>query len=346
MPENFADLLETSAKTPQGMINARHIAVQLDALNKLYDDEATRDQAHVVAAGWLEHGSPLRKAAATAWAKEKHIAVGDQADPNAAPPKANDLSNGIDAPDSGPGAAGAGAAANDTGGKAPPKPMGHAKPKGKGNVIDRLRMMAARRKAPAAHATSDSTAAAYEAGVRDATAKHAHNAHRIGTMAARHAFALGNETGKRVGAAAQEKTQGRAIVMPTNAQAVVTAPGMGKARYAEDLAKAMGAGSAQSPAMVAFSAAKKQRQRLVGRKTMLGGIKGAAEGALAGGALGALAGPGGAVGGALIGGSVGALGGSVSAKVHAAMNNPRPRASDYGINKSVRVAELSKLAGG
>lgn len=238
MPDNFAQLLEKASGTQVGLVQASHIASQIETLNKMYEDEGTRDVAQILATEWLERGSPLRQAAVRAWALEKAIFTGDKADPNAKAPKTNDLSDGIDAPDSGSHAAGAGAAANrpgETVGKDVKRPGHLHKPKG--DIISKLRSLAARRRAPAEHAGHASTAAAYEAGMRDANAKHAHTAHRIGTLAARHAFDLGAEAGHRRGAAARQQTEGQSIALPVNAQAVVTQPGMVKSARVTELAK-------------------------------------------------------------------------------------------------------------
>lgn len=236
MPD-FTELLEKAKQTGEGRVAAVHLAGQVESLNKLFDVEATRDDAYGLAADWVRNGGPLRKAAAEAWAKEKRVPLGDQPDPDARVPTPNDLSNGIDAPDSGNAAAGAGLAAN--GAPAAKKDEKRHRPaphKGKGDVISRLKALAARRKVPASHAGNDAVAAAYEAGYRDATKKHSDAAHRIGTMAAHHAFQLGAEAGRNVGsqqARAQASSGGLAVPQ----QQVITHPGMGKSDRASELSK-------------------------------------------------------------------------------------------------------------
>lgn len=228
---DFNDLLEKAAATNEGRIAAGHLAGEFEHLEKLYNTDGYRDAALIMAAGWAENGSDLRKAATAAWAKSKQI-DGDQPDPNATMPVPTDKSNGTDAPDSAAGAAGAGAepmsgspegVADD---KKAEKHKHHEKPKGKASVIARLRALAHRHSQPADHGNHSSVAAAYEAGVRDATAKHAGHAHRIGQMASRHSFAMGVEAGHKMAKPVAQGVPGMAI--PT--QAMMSGVGaMGKA---------------------------------------------------------------------------------------------------------------------
>jgi hypothetical protein len=273
MPEDYATLLAEAEKTGEGRVKISHLATQFDHLNKLYDDEGTRDAAHILAKDWLESGEPLRKAATAEWAKERKISVGDKPDPNATPPKPNDLSDGIDAPDSGPKAAGAGVAENkpqdnpsDNDGKK--HPGATMAPKKGVNTITKLKAMKARRMAPAAHAGTNATAAAYEAGVRDATAKHAHAAHRIGSLTARHAFQMGAEAGHRMASNAHAAAGAGRLAVPT--QAGITHPGHEapaqmapamKGDLAGSLAKAFGALKKRKPVakVAAVSTAKTSR---------------------------------------------------------------------------------------
>jgi hypothetical protein len=238
MSETFLQLLEKASETGEGRIKASHLASQFQVLEKMYEDEGTRDAAYLLATDWVENGTPLRKAAAAAWAKEKRIPVGDQEDPSAQQPTPNDLSNGIDAPDSGPRAAGAGEAANDAKPETKHAPNPTDGKKVKKDLISRLRAMKGQRIAPAAHAGSDAAAAAYEAGVRDATRRHANTTHRVAAMTARHTFALGTDAGRRMGEAVAAHKVSNALSV--NQQANVTSPdmGMGKADLATRLAKA------------------------------------------------------------------------------------------------------------
>jgi hypothetical protein len=316
MPD-FAELLEKAKQTGEGRIAAGHLAVQMDTLNKLYDNEPTRDAAYILATDWIENGSPLRKAAAAAWAKEKHVPVGDQPDPNATVPTPNDLSNGIDAPDSGDGAAGAGPAANKVADdKKKDEKHHHPAPKGKGDVISRLKALAARRKVPAAHGTHDSTAAAYEAGYRDATKKHADAAHRIGTLAAHHAFKLGAEAGHNMGAQAQQAAGNGMMTAP--GQMAITHPGMSKSDRVNGL-MALAKGASNDPGQANI-------------KT--NGIAGAFAGGVAGHLIGRR------FGRPLVGLALGAGLGNGLGRYAAAKKNKRMRV------QSPRSKTLAQLAGG
>jgi hypothetical protein len=220
MPDTFEQILEKSVQTPEGAIATIHLTQQIGILNKMYDNVPTRDAAFILATDWVENGSPLRKAAAAHWARDKKITSEDKPDPNAKQPEPSAMSDGVDAPESAAGAAGTGERGKDATLK-PEDKMQQGKVKG-GSFYSKLRQVVGKAPmAPAAggHRTVD---AAYEAGRRDATKEHAGHVHRVGRTAARHAFQLGTEAGAKMAQRHQERGN-QALPLPT--QQVVTHPG-------------------------------------------------------------------------------------------------------------------------
>jgi hypothetical protein len=215
MSDALQKSIEQTAQKPFARVAFLTLAAQLEELNKLHENAGTRDNAVLLAKGWAETGGDLRKAAVREWAKDRKIDLGDKPDPNATPPKPGQLSDGIDAPDSGKGAAGQ-------------KKTGQ----GWAQKIRALRMGAA----GAGGAHVDPVTAAYEQGHRDATAKHSGHAHRVGRIVSRHAFAMGAQVGAAGVHHEQSRTAGSAH-MPIPTQANVSQMPVMKGFFGEDLEK-------------------------------------------------------------------------------------------------------------
>jgi hypothetical protein len=230
MSDALQKSIEQTAQKPFARVAFLTLAAQLEELNKLHENAGTRDNAVLLAKGWAETGGDLRKAAVREWAKDRKIDLGDKPDPNATPPKPGQLSDGIDAPDSGKGAAGQnqappGATANPKAGQKKTGP-------GWAQKIRALRMGAA----GGGGAHVDPVTAAYEQGHRDATAKHSGHAHRVGRIVSRHAFAMGAQVGAAGVHHEQSRTAGSAH-MPIPTQANVSQMPVMKGFFGEDLEK-------------------------------------------------------------------------------------------------------------
>jgi hypothetical protein len=196
MPDaTLTDQIAAASRSPEGQFQLAMVQRELSKLDEFASAEESFPVAAKHAADLLTHGSPLCKAVVRDWAKGKGLVSpdDDKPDPDAMPPKAKEVGDGTPPPKvaNNPGLA--------TDGATPHKPA-HHKAKSKHHpVIGKLKQLsmgsAAQAGCMAAGQNPEAiAAAAYQAGIADATMHHAKVTHRAMASTSRHAFQLGMRT--------------------------------------------------------------------------------------------------------------------------------------------------------